>query len=540
MATVAVLGGDESLAGRVVAGLQQSPAVRHCKRSLDAGPVDALVYLPRLNGRAKPGPDLSEAEAVFRRAAGLNITKVVVVSSAAVYGPSHGNRGLLPESHAVTANGRNSIGGRWASLEALAERSLGGRAGIALTILRPAAVLASDGSDYFSRLFRSPLALALPGHDPSLQLLSPEDLAGAVCAAVERSTGGVYNVAPDGVIPLRAALRLAGSTRIPFPRLCQVAARALLSRLGLAFPPEQLEYIRYSWTVSGDKIKRELGSAPQHSSAQALQPGHSSPAFDNFGMDKDYIAAYGRTLFRFMQRYYWRIEARGLHHIPRQGRAVLVGMHRGFMPFDAVMALHLIVQGTGRIPRFLIHPCLIKFPFLFNLMTKLGGMIACQENADYVLERDEMLGIYPEGIRGAFTMYREAYRLGKFGRDEFVKMALRHRAPLVPFVTVGNAEIFPIFARIDWSWWKRWTEWPFFPIAPPWPLAPVPLPSKWHTQFLPPLHIEDRYPPEAADDPVAVHAISQEVRSSMQEAVDGMLRRRKGIFFGSLSEGEVS
>jgi 1-acyl-sn-glycerol-3-phosphate acyltransferase len=535
------VGGEERLAAGVIARLRQSPAVAHCARFLEEVSTDTLVYLPRPGGRRRPGPDLPEAEAVFRRAGGGKLRRAVVVSSAAVYGPGWSNPGLMSESRPLATNSRNSISDCWARLEDLAEHHFGGRPDTTLTILRPAPVFLDGGSDYFSRLFRSHLALVLPGHDPTLQALSPEDLAGAICAAVEHSNGGVYNVAPSGVIHLRPALRLAGAARLPFPRLLQAAARALLSPVGLAFPAEQLDYIRYSWTVSGQKIQRELGFNPQHSSAQALRPGQDSlPESDDFGMDKDYIATYGRTMFRFMERYYWRIEARGLRHIPRQGRAVLVGMHRGFMPFDAVMALHLVVQASGRIPRFLIHPCLVKFPFLFNFMTKLGGMIACQENADYVLGRDEMLGIYPEGIRGAFTMYREAYRLGKFGRDEFVKMALRHRAPLVPFVTVGNAEIFPILARIDWGWWKRWTEWPFFPIAPPWPLAPVPLPSKWHTEFLPALHIEERYPPEAADDPEAVHAISQEVRSRMQEAVERLLRRRKSIFFGSIFEGELS
>jgi hypothetical protein len=165
-------------------------------------------------------------------------------------------------------------------------------------------------------------------------------------------------------------------------------------------------------------------------------------------------------------------------------------------------------------------------------------MIACQENADYVLKHDEIVGIFPEGIRGAFRLYRDAYQLGKFGRDEFVKLALRHQAPIIPFVTVGSAEIFPILKRLDWGWWKRLTDWPFFPLTPTWPLLPIPLPSKWHTQFLEPIHIENDYPPEAADDPAIVHAISHDVRCRMQEAIGRMLRQRKSIFYGSVFEGQ--
>jgi len=329
----------------------------------------------------------------------------------------------------------------------------------------------------------------------------------------------------------------------------------VMKRLGMAHPLEQLDYVRYSWTISDEKVRSELSCPPQSSAAEALaefflkEKGEAvtdqnhmavEREFDDFGMDKGYIAAYGRTLFKFLHDYYWRIEVKGLDHVPLRGRAVLVGIHRGFMPWDGVMALHLMAQKLRRYPRFLIHPGLIKFPFLFNYMTKLGGIVACQKNAAWVLEREEILGLFPEGIRGAFSLYRDAYKISKFGRDDFVKLALRHRAPILPFVTVGSADIFPILKRVDWGWWKRQTEWPFFPLTPTWPLMPVPLPAKWHTRFLAPIHLEDHYPPEAADDPATVHAISLEVRGVMEAAIGEMLVRRKSIFYGSIFEEQPS
>jgi 1-acyl-sn-glycerol-3-phosphate acyltransferase len=210
------------------------------------------------------------------------------------------------------------------------------------------------------------------------------------------------------------------------------------------------------------------------------------------------------------------------------------------MPFDATMVLDAVVKGTGRIPRFLIHPCLVKMPPLNNFMTRLGGMIACQENADWVLSRNELLGIYPEGIRGAFTYYKDAYKLHKFGRDEYVRMAIRNQAPIVPFVTVGHAEIFPIFGRIDSAAFRKWTEWPFCPIAPPWPLAPVPLPSKWHMDFLSPIHVEQQYPPEAADDLKTVREVSTQIRATMQSAIDRLLEQRPHVFWGNIFKGELA
>ena len=144
-----------------------------------------------------------------------------------------------------------------------------------------------------------------------------------------------------------------------------------------------------------------------------------------------------------MHDFYWRVEVDGLEQIPNQGRGVLVGVHRGFMPWDAVMFLHELVTRKNRFPRFLIHPGLIKYPFLFNFHTKLGGVVACRENADYMLENDKLLGIFPEGMRGAFTLYKDAHRLGKFGRNDFVKIALRNRAPMIPFRHARQCGDFP-------------------------------------------------------------------------------------------------
>ena len=556
MSRVFVIEERDAIADLLVARLRQSQMVQFCQRlswrradsgnrrvravaeELDRQNIDTVVYSPSRCPPLLMAPDIVEAEEILRQSAKSNLKRFVLLSSAQIYGASSHNQGLIPESRLPLCLNRSQLARQWIALEAIVARRLH-NGGARLTMLRPATVLIAGGSDYFSRLMRGALAIVLPGHDPSLQFLSPADLAAAVRCAVERSNGGVYNVAPEGVITLRASLRLTGATRVTFPRTLR----------RIVGPTDHLDFIRYSWTVSQRKIKNALGYAPAHSSAEAVvefiaaaktgrRTSEDPPRlreFDDFGMDKDYIAAYGRTLFKFLFEHYWRVEHKGLEHVPSEGRAVLVGVHRGFMPWDAVMTLHLIVRQLKRYPRFLIHPGLIKFPFLFNFHTKLGGMIACQENADYALERDELLTIYPEGIRGAFSLFQQPYRLKRF-RDDYVKIALRHRAPIVPFVTVGSAEIFPILARIDWSWWKRRTEWPFFPITPTWPLLPVPLPSKWHLRFLAPIRVADRYPPEAADDIAVVKEITAEVKAHLTQAIDQMLGRRKSVWYGSVFE----
>jgi 1-acyl-sn-glycerol-3-phosphate acyltransferase/nucleoside-diphosphate-sugar epimerase len=560
MARVMVIAGSSSTLHCLVNRLSKSPAVEACHLAppynssyallFAEQAINTVVYAPQLQSQHRMVPDLTEAAAVFAECARTGMTKVVVLSSAAIYGATPHNPGLMAETRSPSRRRENPIAHSWVKLEALATAHLSQQMATHLVILRPATVLAHGDTHYFSRLFRRRFAVTPPWHDPSLQLLSPEDLANAVGGAVEHSGGGIFNVAPDEVIPLRVALRMAGVRRVPVWHSLQRGPRHVLTSLGLASPMAQHEYLRYSWTISNQKIKQVLGFVPERSSTEVLMDflhGQASErqdglarrlAFDDFGMDPSYIDAWRRRLFTFLHDYYWRIEAKGMEHIPRQGRAILAGTHRGFMPFDGIMILHLVAQKVRRYVRFLIHPGLTQTPFPFNWW-KLGGVNACQENADYVLQHDELLGYFPEGVQGAFRHYNNnVYRLGKFGRDAYVKAALRNRAPIVPFVTLGSAEVFPIIAKLHWQWWRRISMWPCLPIAPTFPL--LPLPAKWHTRFLEPFHVERHYPPEAANDTAVVRAISQEVRTRMQDAIDDMLKRRKSIFFGSVFESEAN
>jgi 1-acyl-sn-glycerol-3-phosphate acyltransferase len=404
--------------------------------------------------------------------------------------------------------------------------------------------------DTYSVLCTAFAACPVTGYDPTLQFLSVSDLARAVGLALQRRSSGIFNVVPRVPVTLRAALREAGTRAWPLPWTVQWSVRVLLRRCGVS-SPGQMRYLRYHLTAAADKAARELGFVAQHTSLEAVRQAcparyarrgltavaRPAPAFDAFGLDRAYIQARMRGFFGFLYRRYFRVETRGLERLPTAGGAVMVGMHRGFMPLDGVLTLFGVVQGTGRVPRFLIHPGVgLRFPFLFNLMSKLGGVIACHQNADRVLASGEILGVYPEGIRGAFTMYRHAHRIGPSWRNDCVVLALRHGVPIVPFVTVGSAEIFPILGRVHSRVWRRFTEWPFIPITPTFPLLPIPLPSKWHTLFLEPLDVGRQYPPEAADDPAVVRAIGTELKKRMEAAVAALVARRRSIFYGSLFE----
>ena len=319
MSGILVIEERDAIAEILVARLRESPFVKHCRRirapethSLDhrvralAGAlrdenIDAVIYSPSRLAPLRMTPSLTEATAFLRLFAESKTGKLILLSSAKVYGASCHNQGLIPEARTPVSLNRSWLADEWSELEEIAARHCRA-SGTQLTILRPAATPVPRGDDYFSKLLRGPLAFVLPGHDPSLQFLTPDDLAVAVRCAFERKASGIYNVAPDGVITLRAALRLTGAQRVLIPR----TLRRLFNSA------DHLDFIRYSWTVSNQKIKSKLGYAPKYSSTAALRnfmlaengkardQSVTSHEFDDFGMDKNYIAAYGRTLFNFL------------------------------------------------------------------------------------------------------------------------------------------------------------------------------------------------------------------------------------------------
>ncbi|MCB1056128.1 MAG: 1-acyl-sn-glycerol-3-phosphate acyltransferase [Acidobacteria bacterium] len=507
----------------------------------DAAAADVLVMVPRRGSRRLGSGEVLGVEdrALIEQARGwlagsrasaageAPARRLVLVSSALVHEPSHRHAGHLSEDRLARRPPANRVSRRWRALEAALSEGASSRG---LVILRPTFVPVVGGRDAVSRLLSGRSSLAPAGYDPPLQLLELAELADVVTAALAGELeDGVWHVAPADVIPLEKAMARAGVRRVPLP---SQLLRGLYRLRGAE--PDEVEALRYPVTVSDAARRRVMATSHPDLLPGTLERSEGELAHDPFSLDRAYVARLGRTLFRFLHDRWWRIEWQGLEHVPGSGGAVLVGNHRGHQPWDGVMVLHRLASDLGRHPRFLIHPTLVKFPFLAPYMSGCGGLHACVENGDWVLAQQQLLAIFPEGIRGAFARYRDVYRLRRF-RPDYVRFALRHQVPIVPFVVVGSAEIFPILAKIEWRWWKRVSEWPTLPITPTASL--VPLPSKWHVRFLEPLDVAAEHGPEAADDPKVVDRINREVRQRMALALADILARRPGVFRGSVFSG---
>ena len=150
--------------------------------------------------------------------------------------------------------------------------------------------------------------------------------------------------------------------------------------------------------------------------------------------------------FEFLYDVWWRVEAEGVLNVPAHGRALLVANHAGSLfPFDASMILGAIMKQhpLPRWARFMVLDWAFALPFVSTFMRRVGGVPASPYNAARLLEQDELVMAFPEGIKGTGKPFSERYRLQRFGRGGFVEIALRTGAPIVPVAVVGSEEIYP-------------------------------------------------------------------------------------------------
>jgi 1-acyl-sn-glycerol-3-phosphate acyltransferase len=253
---------------------------------------------------------------------------------------------------------------------------------------------------------------------------------------------------------------------------------------------------------------------------------------DDFGFDPQWTESF-LSLFLILYRDYWRVETTGVEHVPATGRALLVANHAGVLPWDGTMIKTAVFaeHSHPRHVRALVAGLFMGMPVLSWFLRRTGQAVGHPDDTRRLLERDELVLVFPEGVRGTGKSFKDRYRLRRLGRGGFVSTAIRSRAPIIPISVVGSEEIYPMVA--DLAPVARFFGLPYFPITPffPWlgPLGMIPLPSKWRIQFHAPIHVE-KHPPEAADDQNLVMALSDEVRNTIQQGIYDNLKLRRGVF----------
>ena len=247
---------------------------------------------------------------------------------------------------------------------------------------------------------------------------------------------------------------------------------------------------------------------------------------DDFGFDAELTERILLPALRPLYRDWFRVEVSGAENIPASGGALLVANHSGTVALDALMTQVAVHDSRGRFLRGLGADFIFRVPFLSDIARKGGTTLACNADAERLLNAGQLVGVWPEGYKGVGKPYSQRYRLQRFGRGGFVAAALRTGVPIIPCSIVGAEEAYPLLGNSKFL--ARLIGAPYFPLTPtfPWlgPLGLIPLRSKWFIRFGTP--IRPTSVGVDADDALAVLDLTDSVRETIQATLYELLGQR--------------
>src|SRR3954465_651057 len=258
---------------------------------------------------------------------------------------------------------------------------------------------------------------------------------------------------------------------------------------------------------------------------------------NDWGRSERIEGLYDRTLLDFYYRYWFRCEVEGIENVPSTGGGLLVSNHSGALPPDAPMIGKAIKEEPAP-PRPLnitVEHFFKGYPGFSMLLPKIGCVAAHPANVHPLPHAEDQLVLgVPEGRKGTEKLFKDRYKLRRFGRGGFVEAAMRARVPIVPVAVVGAEEAAPIFAHVPLL--QRLTGLLYFPITPTFPhfgllgMAAY-LPAKFTIRFLAPVRTDDMGD-EPWEDKALVQTVAQDIRASIQEELFDMVGERRSVWFG--------
>jgi hypothetical protein len=212
------------------------------------------------------------------------------------------------------------------------------------------------------------------------------------------------------------------------------------------------------------------GNAPVAAEAEDLRrhlPGlEPERRLNDWGRSERVEGIFDKALVDFFYRYWFRAEVEGIENVPVSGGALLVGNHAGALPPDAAMISKALKEETphSRPLNVTVEHFFKGYPGFSMLMPKIGCVAAHPANVHRLLyDEGQLVLVFPEGRKGTEKLYKDRYKLRRFGRGGFVEAAMRAGAPIVPVAVVGAEEAAPVFAQVGLL--SRLTGLLYFPIT---------------------------------------------------------------------------
>jgi nucleoside-diphosphate-sugar epimerase len=238
--------------------------------------VETLVHLATDRGGdsdavARRAVNLRGTEIVLAATAAAGVSRVVLVTSAMVFGAVPGRPVPLPEDAPLQAEADEGLVGDWVEIERIAADAAAREGAPTVTVVRPASVVGPVADGLLPRLFEAPRLLALRDGDPHWQFCHVDDLVSALEWAALGRVEGVVTVGSDGWLSQREVEQVSGLRSIVVPSSMAFATAERLQRVGvLPAPASELHYLVHPWVVGSQQL-RAAGWEPQWDNVGALR-----------------------------------------------------------------------------------------------------------------------------------------------------------------------------------------------------------------------------------------------------------------------------
>lgn len=239
--------------------------------------IDTLVHLATDRSATTPTLDrravnIRGTEVLLEAAASAGVGRVVLLTSAMVYGASATNAVPLDESAPVVcADHVDGLVGDWLAVERLAERRTATGVGPDLTVVRPASLVGPVSDALLPGLFEAVRLLGIREGHCHWQFCHVEDLLDALEAAAVGEVGGSVTVGCEGWLTRTEVEEVAGMRSVLLPSAVAFAAAERLHRVRmLASPSSDLHYLAHPWVVGSQQL-RATGWRPRWTNESALR-----------------------------------------------------------------------------------------------------------------------------------------------------------------------------------------------------------------------------------------------------------------------------
>jgi UDP-glucose 4-epimerase len=239
--------------------------------------IEALIHLgvvhdPRIPFSEAHSVNILGSHKLLELCVQHGVKKVVVLSSANVYGPLPDNSNFLTEEAPLMAADRYSDVRDLIELDMYAQSFLWKHPDIETVVLRPVHIVGPTVRNAPSNYLRLERPVTVLGFDPMVQVVHMDDVCRAMALALKPGVRGVYNVTGPGEVPVSAILKELGRRPLPVPHFLVrgLLRRAFEARL-TSFPPEEVDHLQYLCAVDGSRAARDLGYAPAHSLRETIR-----------------------------------------------------------------------------------------------------------------------------------------------------------------------------------------------------------------------------------------------------------------------------